>query len=146
DSPEVFIGRDPKKCQIILNDPEVSTVHAVIKKNMVEMTIEDLNSSNGTILNGQRINKSVISSGDEFVIGSTSLTVKVSSDLLDAEEDRLMPVEDGQYIETEEIVEEEVSLDDVDGEEGFHTDSAPQEKSFIKRIWKDPVKRKKLLY
>jgi pSer/pThr/pTyr-binding forkhead associated (FHA) protein len=146
DSPEVFIGRDPKKCQIILNDPEVSTVHAVIKKNMVEMTIEDLNSSNGTILNGQRINKSVISSGDEFVIGSTSFTVKVSSDLLDAEEDRLMPVEDGQYIETEEIVEEEVSLDDVDGEEGFHTDSAPQEKSFIKRIWKDPVKRKKLLY
>lgn len=146
DSPEVFIGRDPKKCQIILNDPEVSTVHAVIRKNMVEMTLEDLNSSNGTILNGQRINKSVISSGDEFVIGSTSFTVKVSSDLLDAEEDRLMPVEDGQYIETEEIVEEEVSLDDADGEEGFHTESAPVEKSFIKRIWKDPVKRKKFLY
>ncbi|MFY7992813.1 MAG: FHA domain-containing protein [Bacteriovoracaceae bacterium] len=146
DSPEVFIGRDPKKCQIILNDPEVSTVHAVIRKNMVEMTLEDLNSSNGTILNGQRINKSVISSGDEFVIGSTSFTVKVSSDLLDAEEDRLMPVEDGQYIETEEIVEEEVSLDDADGEEGFHTENATVEKSFIKRIWKDPVKRKKFLY
>lgn len=146
DSPEVFIGRDPKKCQIVLNDPEVSTVHAVIKKNMVEMTLEDLNSSNGTILNGQRINRSVISSGDEFVIGSTSFTVKVSSDLLDAEEDRLMPVEDGQYIETEEVVEEEVSLDDVEGEEGFHVDSAPQEKSFIKRIWKDPAKRKKLIY
>ncbi len=146
DSPEVFIGRDPKKCQIVLNDPEVSTVHAVIRKNMVEMTLEDLNSSNGTILNGQRINKSVISSGDEFVIGSTSFTVKVSSDLLDAEEDRLMPVEDGQYIETEEIVEEEVSLDDADGEEGFHTENATVEKSFIKRIWKDPVKRKKFLY
>lgn len=147
DAPEIFIGRDPKKCQIVLNDPEVSTVHAVIKKNMVEMTLEDLNSSNGTILNGQRINRSVISSGDEFVIGSTSFTVKVSSDLLEAEEDRLMPVEEGQYIETEEVVEEEVSLDDADGEIDFNSDSgAPQEKSFIKRIWKDPVKRKKAIY
>lgn len=147
DAPEIFIGRDPKKCQIVLNDPEVSTVHAVIKKNMVEMTLEDLNSSNGTILNGQRINRSVISSGDEFVIGSTSFTVKVSSDLLEAEEDRLMPVEEGQYIETEEVVEEEVSLDDADGEIDFNSDSgAPQEKSFIKRIWKDPVKRKKVIY
>ncbi len=147
DSTEVFIGRDPKKCQIILNDPEVSTVHAVIKKNMVEMTLEDLNSSNGTILNGQRINKSVISSGDEFVIGSTSFTVKVSSDLLDAEEDRLMPVEDGQFIETEEIVEEEIELGEgEDGEAGFHTNDAPVEKSFIKRIWKNPAQRKKLLY
>ncbi len=147
DAPEIFIGRDPKKCQIVLNDPEVSTVHAVIKKNMVEMTLEDLNSSNGTILNGQRINRSVISSGDEFVIGSTSFTVKVSSDLLEAEEDRLMPVEEGQYIETEEVVEEEVSLDDADGEIDFNSDAGVvQEKSFIKRIWKDPVKRKKAIY
>lgn len=147
DAPEIFIGRDPKKCQILLNDPEVSTVHAVIRRNMVEMTIEDLNSSNGTILNGARINKSAISSGDEFVIGSTSFLVKVSSDLLDAEEDRLMPVADNQFIETEEVVEEEVDLDEMpEGEAAFHTASVSEEKSIIKRVWKDPAKRKKLIY
>jgi pSer/pThr/pTyr-binding forkhead associated (FHA) protein len=139
---ETFIGRDGKKCQILLNDPEVSTVHAVIRKNGGEITIEDLNSSNGTILNGERINRSQLSPGDEFVIGGTSFTLEVRSDLLEAESERLMPVESNQVIETEEIEEEEMSLEDAVNFE----DSAPPEKSFIKRIWKNPEQRKKAIY
>jgi pSer/pThr/pTyr-binding forkhead associated (FHA) protein len=144
DKDEIFIGRDPKKCQIILNDPEVSTVHAVIRKNLSEVTLEDLNSSNGTILNGERINKHVITTGDEFVIGGTSFTLEVKSDLLDSESGRLMPVETNQVIETEEIYEEEVAVNG-DGDMSFEGE-AVQEKSLIKRIWKDPVKRKKAIY
>ena len=139
DSNEIYIGRDPKKCQIILDDPEVSTVHAVIKKNAIDVTLEDLNSSNGTILNGERINKAQLSTGDEFVIGSTSFTLETQSDLLDAESDRLMPVERGQTIETEEIEEEIVDLDN--GDVDFNSE-APQEKSALKRAWKDPKKKK----
>src|SRR5690606_33715458 len=144
DSNEIFIGRDPNRCQIVLNDPEVSSVHAVLRKNMVEITLEDLGSSNGTILNGERINKSSLSTNDEFVIGSTSFTLETQSDLLDSEADRLMPVEAGQVIETEEVEEEIVTMDG-DGDLTFDT-SAPPEKSIIKRIWKDPVKRKKAIY
>lgn len=143
DQDEIFIGRDPKKCQIILNDPEVSSVHAVIRKKMTEIILEDLNSSNGTILNAERINKAVIATGDEFVIGSTSFTLEVKSDLLDAEEDRLMPVESGQVIETEEIEEEEILGDETDI--NFDSD-APPEKSIIKRLKKDPAFRKKAIY
>jgi pSer/pThr/pTyr-binding forkhead associated (FHA) protein len=143
DIPEIFIGRDPKKCQIVLDDPEVSTVHAVIRKNLIDISLEDLNSSNGTLLNGERINKSLLSSGDEFVIGSTSFTLETRSDLLDAESNRLMPVESGQTIETEEIEEEVISGDNT--EVGFEND-APPEKSIIKRILKDPAKRKKAIY
>lgn len=143
DIPEIFIGRDPKKCQIVLDDPEVSTVHAVIRKNLIDISLEDLNSSNGTLLNGERINKSLISSGDEFVIGSTSFTLETRSDLLDAESNRLMPVESGQTIETEEIEEEVISGDNT--EVSFEND-APPEKSIIKRILKDPAKRKKAIY
>lgn len=144
DQEEIFIGRDTKKCQIILNDPEVSSVHAVIKKTNIEITLEDLNSSNGTILNGERINKAQITAGDEFVIGSTSFTLEVRSDLLESESDRLMPVESGQTIETEEIEEEEVSVDE-NGDINFDSD-APLEKSIIKRIWKNPAQRKKAIY
>jgi pSer/pThr/pTyr-binding forkhead associated (FHA) protein len=144
DQDEIFIGRDPKKCQIILNDPEVSSVHAVIRKNMTEVTLEDLNSSNGTILNAERINKAVIQTGDEFVIGSTSFTLEVKSDLLDAEEDRLMPVESGQVIETEEI-EEEIITNDEMGDLDF-SNEGPPEKSLIKRFKKDPAFRKKAIY
>lgn len=142
DQDEIFIGRDSKKCQIVLNDPEVSSVHAVIRKSLSDVTLEDLNSSNGTILNGERINKAQLSTGDEFVIGGTSFTLEVRSDLLDTESDRLMPVESGQYVETEEVVEEEISS----GEDINFDSEAPPEKSIIKRIWKDPVKRKKAIY
>lgn len=141
--PETFIGRDPKKCLIVLTDPEVSTVHSVLKKNGSMVLLEDLNSSNGTILNGQRINRSAVMPGDEFVIGSTSFTLQVKSDLMNAERDRLMPVEQGQIIETEEIEEELVEADEVDG--AFDA-NAPVEKSILKRIWKNPEQRKKLIY
>lgn len=140
---EVFFGRDAKKCQIILNDPEVSSVHAVLRKSSSEITLEDLNSSNGTILNGSRINKATVVPGDEFLIGGTSFKLEVKSDLLDAESDRLMPVEKNQFIEREEIEEVDIPMDDDDL--NFSAD-APKEKSIIKRILKDPVQRKKALY
>lgn len=143
DQDEIFIGRDAKKCQIVLDDPEVSSVHAVIHKSNIDVVLEDLNSSNGTILNGERINKAQLSTGDEFVIGSTSFTLETRSDLLEAESDRLMPVERDQIIEREEIEEEIVDLEM--GEVDFNTEGPP-EKSIIKRIWKDPAKRKKLIY
>jgi pSer/pThr/pTyr-binding forkhead associated (FHA) protein/tetratricopeptide (TPR) repeat protein len=144
DLDEVFIGRDTKKCQIVLDDPEVSSVHAVLRKSGNDVTLEDLNSSNGTILNGERINKAHVNTGDDFIIGSTTITLEVKSDLLDAEAGRLMPVEAGQVIETEEIVEEEVNLSD--GEElDFNTTEAVPEKSIIKRIMNDP-KKKKMVY
>lgn len=139
----IYIGRDTKKCQIILDDPEVSTVHAVIRKTNIEVTLEDLNSSNGTILNGERINKIQLNAGDEFVIGSTSFTLESRSDLLDAESDRLMPVESGQVVEKEEIEEEVVDLEN--GDVDFNSD-APPEKSILKRVWKNPQSRKKLIY
>lgn len=137
---EIFVGRDPEKCQIVLNDHEVSSVHAVIRKNLINCTIEDLNSSNGTILNGDRINKVELKHGDEFLIGTTSFTVEVSSDLIKSESDRLMPVADGQVVEVEEIVEEEVDFNEME-DGNFSVESAPQEKSFIKRILKDKKKR-----
>lgn len=142
DRDEVFIGRDTKKCQIILNDPEVSSVHAVVRRNHTEIILEDMNSSNGTILNGERINKSDISAGDEFVIGSTSFTLEVKSDLLESESPRLMPVATDQVVETEEIVEEEINP-----EENLSFDQNTNiEKSIIKRIIKDPIKRKRAVY
>ena len=145
DKPEIFIGRDSKKCQIVLNDTEVSSVHAVLRKSMVSLVLEDLNSSNGTLLNGQRINKSDVVNGDEFIVGSTTFTVQVISDLLKSEGSRLMPVEAGQVIERIEEVEEEVPLENMastaDGVD-FNGVEVPQEKSVIKRIMKDPKKRR----
>ena len=143
---KTYIGRDPSKCQIVLNDTEVSSVHAVVIKNNVTVSLEDLNSSNGTILNGDRINKATLNHNDEFVIGAVTFTVKFRSDFLKEENSTLMAVDENQTVEVEEHVE-------VQAEEGENVDAlgemisdAPQEKSFIKRIWKDEDKRKKAIY
>jgi len=140
---EIYIGRDPEKCQIVLNDPEVSGRHALIKKTLVNCTIEDLDSSNGTIFNGERINKSELGNNDNFQIGSTIFTVKISSDLIESEKDMLMPVDDNQEVEVEEVVEEEVDYNELDTAVGGDFSLEPsEEKSLFKRIWKDPKKRR----
>lgn len=140
---EIYIGRDPEKCQIVLNDPEVSGRHALIKKTLVNCTIEDLDSSNGTIFNGERINKSELGNNDNFQIGSTIFTVKISSDLIESEKDMLMPVDDNQEVEVEEVVEEEVDYNELDTAGGGDFSVEPsEEKSLFKRIWKDPKKRR----
>ncbi len=146
---ETFIGRNKDKCKIFLDDQEVSGVHAVIRKTNMSCTLEDLNSSNGTLVNGQRINKIDLMNGDEFVIGGTTFTVQVKSDLLQEEYGRLMPVEEGQEITKEEVIEEEVEFDGTEGSEGLDfTDggapAAPANKSLFDL--KDPAKRKKLIY
>jgi len=142
---KTFIGRDPSKCQIVLNDSEVSTVHAVITKNNIMLTLEDLNSSNGTIHKGDRVNKVMLGHNDEFVIGGVTFTVKIRSEFLKDESSTLMAVDENQTVEIEEVVE-------VQAEEGEHldalgemVDNGSQEKSIIKRIWKDEAQRKKLL-
>jgi len=149
DEKEVFIGRDLKKCQIILSDPEVSGTHAVIRRGVLGYTLEDLNSSNGTIYQGARINQIQLEEGAEFMIGSTTFTVKVSSEMLDVEAHNLMPVADNQEIEIEEVVEEEVDLGDLTEEEalaltgGGATEEKP--KSLIGKFKALPP-RKRLIY
>ncbi len=149
DSNKTYIGRDPKKCQIILNDPEVSSVHAVIHKSNIVCELEDLNSSNGTLLNGERINKSRLNSGDEFIIGSTTFSVELVSEFLKEEEDRLMPVEHGQEIEVEEVVEVSDFSEPLEGEaDDLSTldDDKKPVSLFSKDSFKDPKKRKKIIY
>ena len=88
-----------------MSDPEVSGVHAVIRKMNAQITLEDLKSGNGTILNGERINKRKLSNGDEFIIGSVTFTVRMESNFIKEEYQSLMPVEENQVVEVEEIVE-----------------------------------------
>lgn len=140
------IGRDGTKCKIVLNDPEVSSVHAVITRSNMLITLEDLKSGNGTLLNGERINKATLNHNDEFIIGSTSFKLKVRSDFLKEEHDTLMPVDQNQTVEVEQVVEEQIEEGEkLDALGGVASDE-PQEKSIIKRIWKDEEKRKKVIY
>lgn len=138
---ETFIGRDSEQCQIALEDSEVSKVHAIIRKTKVNCFLEDNDSANGIIHNGDRINKVELVNGDEFIIGDTTFTVDIRSDILEAEEGILMPVEENQEVEIEEIIQEEVGFDDFEGAGSIDAGSI-EEKSLYKKIMNDPKKKR----
>lgn len=66
---ETLIGRSPK-CEIVLDDPLVSRTHARLVVNRGAVTIEDLKSANGVLVNGEALLRArVLQSGDRIVIG-----------------------------------------------------------------------------
>ncbi|MGH7293569.1 MAG: FHA domain-containing protein [Polyangiaceae bacterium] len=63
-------------CQLSLDDPLVSRRHALLVVSREGVTIEDLQSRNGVIVNGQRIGgRTPVRAGDKIVIGSQELTL-----------------------------------------------------------------------
>jgi pSer/pThr/pTyr-binding forkhead associated (FHA) protein len=73
------IGRNPNT-DITLLDEGISREHAIIEldESSDTFTIEDLQSTNGTKVNGKRVRSCALSDGDEIVIGQTSFRFVVS--------------------------------------------------------------------
>ncbi|MCI0476688.1 MAG: FHA domain-containing protein [Anaerolineales bacterium] len=78
--PEIIFGRDPG-CDLFLDDDAVSTRHAQLTYHHNQWWLEDLASTNGTMLNRATVNMpTVITSGDEIQCGATQLCVTLSPD------------------------------------------------------------------
>ena len=71
----LVLGRDPKVL-VRLEDEKVSRRHAQVRAARGEVTVEDLGSTNGTYVNGERLTgPRVLAHGDEIRIGGTVLTL-----------------------------------------------------------------------
>jgi hypothetical protein len=69
----VTIGRS-RQCDIVLNDPNVSRQHAEIRPRGGSWVLSDLGSTNGSLLNGRRIESpEQVKPGDEIEIGTSSI-------------------------------------------------------------------------
>jgi pSer/pThr/pTyr-binding forkhead associated (FHA) protein len=62
------IGRAPG-CELQIDSQSVSRNHAMILKGARELIVEDLNSTNGVLLNGRRISRNLLTDGDLLAIG-----------------------------------------------------------------------------
>jgi uncharacterized RDD family membrane protein YckC len=70
---EVLIGRS-RNCHIVLRDPSVSRSHALLKIFGPEIRLKDLASSNGTFVNGKRVEgETEVHAGDQLVFGETQV-------------------------------------------------------------------------
>ena len=71
---ELILGREHGSADLVLDDPGVSRRHARVLADAGALVVEDLGSSNGTYVNGERISGPVeVASGDELQLGGTVL-------------------------------------------------------------------------
>ena len=69
----VQIGRAPS-CDIVLDDRNVSRRHAEIRRRGPVVVLIDLDSTNGTIVNGRRVREHPLADGDRITLGNSRLT------------------------------------------------------------------------
>ncbi len=69
---EYTIGRSDK-CDFMIDGNEISRQHARIKFKDGRYIIEDLKSTNGTLVNGEKIERQLLKHGDEITIGDFTI-------------------------------------------------------------------------
>ena len=75
--PVTGIGRAAGN-SIVIADDFASGQHALVARKGSQWWLEDLNSSNGTLLNGAEVDRPiVITAGDVIMIGSTELRLEI---------------------------------------------------------------------
>jgi hypothetical protein len=71
------IGRS-RQCDVVIDDPNISRRHAEVRPQGGAWVLRDLGSTNGSVLNGRRIEEpEVIESGDEIEIGTSLITFEL---------------------------------------------------------------------
>jgi hypothetical protein len=72
------IGRSEEN-DVFLVDPSVSRSHAVVEVDGSEPVVRDLGSTNGTYVNGERVEARFLRDGDELTFGNTRMRFEASS-------------------------------------------------------------------
>lgn len=77
---EVVVGRDAN-CDLSVMDEAMSAHHARVIHHHGQWWLEDLNSTNGTFLNQEKLTTpAVVISGDEFKCGNTRFSIRLDTD------------------------------------------------------------------
>jgi hypothetical protein len=73
----ISVGRHPD-CNLVLADPNVSRNHAEIRPQGDRFAVIDLGSTNGTRVNGVRVDTQLLQDGDEISFGNTRIRFEAS--------------------------------------------------------------------
>lgn len=69
------VGR-ASRADFIIDAPLVSRLHCRLTAGATELEVVDLASTNGTYVNGERIERAVLKAGDKLGVGRVELTVE----------------------------------------------------------------------
>lgn len=130
DEPMVRLGRDSSS-SLQVHDTEVSRQHAEIRQTENDFVISDLNSSNGTYVNGQAVRRHVLASGDQIQVGRTLMLYTGPSE--ESEEDLAKTI---SIATSQQAGDESQIIHCVTQEEGsrlFEGDAAFSENAWLAR-------------
>lgn len=82
----MVIGRRPG-VDIVLDDPAVSGRHVLVISILDDSFLENLSATNGTYINGKRVEKSVLQDGDVIAVGNSKLVYQAEQDAPGVDED-----------------------------------------------------------
>ena len=95
DGRRLTLGRHPDN-DIVLAHPTVSSRHAAITPDGALLVLDDLGSSNGTLVNGQRIRRANLAAGDRIGIAVFELTLVMgAASALEASAPACLTIENG---------------------------------------------------
>ncbi len=79
---DIIVGRS-RNCNLVLKDPSASRNHALLIVHPDGVRLKDLNSTNGTYVNNQRLTEDLpLSPGDRISIGQTEMVFGATEDVL----------------------------------------------------------------
>ncbi|KAK8582178.1 hypothetical protein V6N13_145158 [Hibiscus sabdariffa] len=108
-SSEVTVGRLPEKAGVVIPVATVSAVHARIQKKGGNLLVTDLDSTNGTFINDQRLRPGVVYKvppGSFLIFGDTHLAMFRVSKLENVETTESKPEESADKLESNTATED----------------------------------------
>jgi pSer/pThr/pTyr-binding forkhead associated (FHA) protein len=76
----VTLGRDPTNDVVLAGDPKISRSHVGLERREGQWVLLDLDSRNGTTVNGRRVHRHPLREGDRIEVGGTLLTFVAGED------------------------------------------------------------------
>ena len=81
DQGKIIVGRD-RLCEICVNGLRVSRFHALFSLDNDGLVVADLGSTNGTRVNGKKIDRYTLADGDVITIGMARITYEAGCELV----------------------------------------------------------------
>jgi pSer/pThr/pTyr-binding forkhead associated (FHA) protein len=112
---EFIIGRSPE-CHLCAGSTSISRRHCAITRSGTKVTIKDLGSRNGTLVNGEKTEGEVaLESGDEITIGSLGFLVTISTGIANEKKSQVKTVAEAVERAAEKSAGLPIQDDDISG-------------------------------
>ena len=87
------VGRQREHCDLVLDEKSVSKMHCILVKTDGLLFVRDLDSTNGTKVNGQRISRGALLPGDKLSFANERFRVHLGSELATGRAERTEMIE-----------------------------------------------------